>query len=350
VIYRKLLLRSRSFGDRHQLRRSTDYRSIAKGDIEMSIVKTHLQRRMGILALTFAALLIASVQNSFASDTLTNAHRFAPRGTFDSVTVDYGVTQKGQLGMNIHLKFTLYELKGVDSRIKIRFQDSAGNNLKDTNKNFYSSDDGSVSAFYDMKPGYDPAEYSDAQIFMPYSEFDITRAGTYNLRMDIDLVYEDGTLIQHLNFHEFEYSRKGETTPTPASSGNPSATFDRVWVDYDVTSNGQRGLRIHTKFTVTGMKGISGSLRVRFQKADGTYLRSSDGNYEDADGEVAATDSIKPGYDTTVYNDFDVFIPYSEFHLGAGKYDMKMDVDVMDASDGLIQHLTWYDFVYTKNN
>jgi hypothetical protein len=316
----------------------------------MSIVQTHRHRRTRILGAILTSILALAVQNVFADTSPTN--RFAPRAAFDSVWVDYGVTQSSQLGMNIHLKFTVYELKGVSTRIKIRFQDAQGDNLKDTNRVFYSSDDNSVAAFYDMKPGYDPAEFSDAQVFMPYSEFDITRAGTYNLRMDIDLVYEDGTLIQHLNFHEFEYTRKATTTATtntPAPS-SINATFDKVWVDYDVTSGGQRGMRIHTKFSVSGMKGVAGFLRIRFQKADGTYLKSSDGNYEDDEGSVAAEDNIKPGYEPTDYNDFDVFIPYNEFHLGPGKYDLKMDIDLMDASSGLIQHMSWYEFVYTKNN
>jgi hypothetical protein len=254
------------------------------------------------------------------------------------------------LGMNIHMKYTVYELKGVDTQIRIKFQDSSGNDLKDTNKSFYT-ENGNVAVFGDMKPGYDPADYNDFQVFMPYSEFDITRPGKYNLKMDIDLIYEDGTLIQHLAFHEFEYTRGGggSTTPTSPSSGI-TTTFDRVWIDYNVTQSSQLGMRIHTKFTVTGMKGVSGYLRIRFQKSDGTWLKSSDGNYEDSDGEVAAEDSIKPGYETTVYNDFDVFIPYSEFHLGPGKYDLKADVDVVDSSEDLIAHLTWYDFVYTKNN
>jgi len=58
-----------------------------------------------------------------------------------------------------------------------------------------------------LKPGFDTAVYKDLQFFMPYNEFKLSR-GKYNLKMDADLNYRNGDLIQHLNFYEFEYEEK----------------------------------------------------------------------------------------------------------------------------------------------
>ena len=58
-----------------------------------------------------------------------------------------------------------------------------------------------------MKPAYDKAVYDDLQIFMPYDELDLPR-GKYNLKMDVDLAYDDDELIQHLNFYDFQYDQK----------------------------------------------------------------------------------------------------------------------------------------------
>jgi len=306
-------------------------------------------RRRPILkfgAFLLAASLYLMPISAFASSP-TNV--FKPSARFDKAWVDYDITQGGIKGMNIHVKFAVYELKGVDTQIRIKFQDSQGNDLKDSNKSFYT-ENGNVAVFSDLKPGYDATEYNDLQIFMPYAEFDITRAGKYNLKMDIDLIYENGTFIQHLGYHEFEYSRGGTTTNNTPSTSNITAKFDSVWIDYNVTEKGQLGMRIHTKFSVTNMKAQDGSIRIYFQKADGTSLKSSDGNFESELGNVAAFNDIKPGYDVTDYKDLATFMPYSEFHLGVGKHDLKMDIDLIDDDGTLIQHLTFYEFVYTKNN
>jgi hypothetical protein len=314
----------------------------------MNTARTRRSRFDKIGAFLLAAVLYLVPLSAFAS---SMAPIYTPSAKFDRAWVDYGVTQGGKLGMTIHTKFTVYELKGVDTQVRIKFQDSQGNDLKDNNKSFYT-ENGNVAVFGDLKPGYDPAEYSDFQVFMPYSELDITRVGKYNLKMDIDLIYENGTLIQHMSFYEFEYSRNepASTTTTPASNNSITATFDSVWIDYNVTEKGELGMRIHTKFSVSNMKSQDGSLRIYFQKSDGTSLKSSDGNFESKLGNVAAFNDIKPGYDVTDYKDLATFMPYSELHLGPGKYNLKMDIDLINDDGELIKHLTFYDFTYTKNN
>jgi hypothetical protein len=59
-----------------------------------------------------------------------------------------------------------------------------------------------------LKPGYDPAEYADYKVFMPYAEFDLPD-GKYDLTMDIKLIYKAGGLIQMLTSHDFVYSQTG---------------------------------------------------------------------------------------------------------------------------------------------
>jgi len=315
----------------------------------MKNIKAGWKRWCMVSTILLAFTFVLTPMSTFAVDKSTT-NLFKPSAKFDREWVDYGVTRNGQLGMLIHLKFTVYELKGVDTQVRIKFQDSQGNDLKDTNKSYYT-ENGNVAVFSDLKPGYEPTDYNDLQVFMPYSEFDITRTGKYNLKMDVDLIYEDGTLIGHLTYYDFEYERNGGgSTNNTNSPANISAKFDSVWIDYNVTQGGQLGMRIHNKFTVYSMKGVDGAIRIRFEKADGSFLKSSDGSFEDNDGEVAANEEIKPGYEPTVYNDLDTFMPYSELHLGPGKYNLKMDIDLVDGNGDLIQHLTFYDFVYTKNN
>lgn len=130
-------------------------------------------------------------------------------------------------------------------------------------------------------------------------------------------------------------------TPTPTSS---KASFDKIWVDYNVTENGRLGMRIHIKFSVYKMKDQKIYLAVYFQKKDGTSLTSSDPDYSSANGNLAVFSALKPGYDSTDYNDLQVFMPYGAFDLKRGKNDLKMDVDLIYENGDLIEHLTYNDF------
>lgn len=44
-----------------------------------------------------------------------------------------------------------------------------------------------------------------------------------------------------------------------ASASRFSGNVENVWVDYDQWQNGKKGMLIHVKFTVDGMKGREGN-------------------------------------------------------------------------------------------
>lgn len=107
-------------------------------------------------------------------------------------------------------------------------------------------------------------------------------------------------------------------------------------------------MRIHVKFTTYGMKNLPSYLAVYFRKTDGTKLLTNNVNYRSTDGQVAIYKELNPGYATTDYNDMQLFLPYSELSLPSGTYDLRMIVNLIYKEGGLIQHLTDYDFEYTK--
>ena len=149
-------------------------------------------------------------------------------------------------------------------------------------------------------------------------------------------------------------SASKSSSPTPKSSETPKSTtnsnvttkFQKVWVDYNVTEDGENGMRIHVKFQVTNMKDVDSKVMVYFQEEDGTNLTGS-GLYS-SDGKVAAKKELKPGFDVTEYKDLEIFMPYNELNLTKGKYNLKMDIDLADDDENLIQHLTFHEFQYEK--
>ncbi|HEY0462005.1 MAG TPA: hypothetical protein VGC97_22925 [Pyrinomonadaceae bacterium] len=131
-------------------------------------------------------------------------------------------------------------------------------------------------------------------------------------------------------------------------SDKPNTEFEKIWVDYNVRENGRLGMRIHVKFTVNNMKDVDSYMAVYFEKADGAKLISTNRKFSSDDGQAAVFRATKPGYDETVYKDLDVFMPYDELKLGRGRYDLKMDVDLIYENGDLVEHLAYHDFEYEK--
>jgi len=140
-----------------------------------------------------------------------------------------------------------------------------------------------------------------------------------------------------------------EDSPTPEPKSDAVKTdFDRLWVDYNVTEKGRLGMRVHIDCSVKNMKGVSSYLALYFQKKDGTKLFTDTQGFRSKDGQVALYKSLKPAYDDAVYEDSQFFMPYEEFNLKRGKYDLQIDVDLIYENGEMAEHMTIYDFEYEK--
>jgi hypothetical protein len=278
--------------------------------------------------------------------------RTAASAKLDRIWVDYDITEGGRKGMRIHTKFTVYGMKNVASYMAIYFETSDGKRLRDNNKSFYSTS-GEVAVYKELQIGYDPGVYNDLAIFMPYEELDL-EPGEYDLRMDVDLIYKSGGLIQHVTYEKFVYTQPDadvDEAPLPTTDTTPStgkATVEKVWVDYDVTEGGRKGMRIHVNFTVRGLKGVESYLAIYFERANGDKLMNTNTAYASKNGQLAVFKSLKPGYEPTVYEDAQLFLPYEEIKIGKGVFDMKMDIDLIYKNGDLFQHLDFHDFVFKR--
>ncbi len=136
-------------------------------------------------------------------------------------------------------------------------------------------------------------------------------------------------------------------TPTPNTNSDVKTSFDRVWVDYNVTEKERKGMRIHVKFSVKNLKGVNSDVAVYFQKKDGTSLTSSDSDFS-RNGNTAIFSPLKPAYDDAVYNDVQLFMPYDELNLKRGRHDLKMDIDLIYKNGDIIEHLTFNEFWYEE--
>jgi len=315
----------------------------------MNVSKTIIQK-FSRVALVFAVCLL-TLTSAFA---LTNKshllsadnsikNSFNPSAEFKSCWVDYNVTENGRKGMRVHVNFEVTGLKGVDSKLVARVQSDNGDFLMSNSS--YSNDEGQLETSYSIKPGYPTTVYEDAEMFLPYSEIRVGQ-GVWALKLDIDLSYEDGELIQHLAFKNFRFTLPSYAEDTP-DKPEVSAKVNRIWVDYDVFENRKKGMRIHVNFEVTGLKDIDSKLTVRVVRDNDTYL-SSRTSYSNEEGELEVSFVMKPGYPTTVYKDADVFLPYDEIVLRKGVWDLKLDIDLNYDNGELIDHLEYHEFEFTR--
>lgn len=266
-----------------------------------------------------------------------------PNADFEKIWVDQNLVEDGVKGISIKANFTVYNLKGIDSEIVYRFKKD-GVLLKGSTID-YKTTTGDLSARRLLAPAYSATVYTDLDAFVPYTEFNLS-PGTHNLVMESAVILKDGTLVKFLTSQNVRL-----VIPSASTTINKkgSATFDTLWVDFGVTQEGKIGMLVHVKLTVNDLKDEDVMLQLLFEKQDGTKLYSNNKTYRDPNGQTAAYRNIRPIYDSALFSDVSAFIPYSEFNLPVGKYDLKIHADLVYSDYSVVTHLNYYPFTYTRS-
>lgn len=129
---------------------------------------------------------------------------------------------------------------------------------------------------------------------------------------------------------------------------HPDIWIDSFWVNYDQLQEGKKGLLVHIKLSVYGMKDIDCSVAIYFLYGFEKPVKDKNQKFYTAAGNVAIYKDIKPIYDDAVFNDLQIFMPYDELELDPGSHKLKMDIDFTYSDGTRIQHLKYYDFNYTQ--
>src|SRR3979411_2889186 len=107
---------------------------------------------------------------------------------------------------------------------------------------------------------------------------------------------------------------------------DPEAIYEGARIVHNVTVDGVKGMRVHAKFRVRYGLGVPCMMIAYFyyDDAENTPLKSSDADYPDKQGNVAATANFTPAYYPAVYNDLQLFMPYDALNMESGeKYQLK---------------------------
>lgn len=151
-------------------------------------------------------LISPLTQKAFTYSQKPKRNPDAVTATVKRVWIDYNVKEGGRTGMRVHVNFQVGGLLNVSSQVAVRIAKSDDTYVPGSS-DYFMNEDGAFRAIFKLKPIYDPAVYSDAAIFIPYDEIVISK-GKWNLRLDIDLNYDDDELIKHLHWEPFTFTQK----------------------------------------------------------------------------------------------------------------------------------------------
>jgi hypothetical protein len=172
-------------------------------------VKNYLALRVSVssaIALALIALLIAAPNSAVHAQKMVAAnstprieitplnHATAPddpEAEYQGARVVHNVTVNGQKGMRVHAKFLVRYGLDVSCRLIAYFFNDDGSPIL-ANDPKYRDAEGGVSAHTDFKPQYDPAQYNDLQIFIPYSALNLEESGEYDLKFYLALYDQEG--------------------------------------------------------------------------------------------------------------------------------------------------------------
>ena len=260
------------------------------------------------------------------------------RGKFTRITMEHNVEEDGVKGMNLLLDFSVKGMKDQDGRCSVYFYDQDGVALVDKNGNYRTSD-GKVSVGRDIRPGYEESWYTDYKIFMPYSELELA-PGTYVLKF-YGLVWDRSVSPNEQMVESSTYEFKFEKGADASGALDQGSTVEPITgeikditVEHNFVKDGVKGMKILVDFEVQHMRGVDGSCDVFCYFENGDPVKGKTSDYQTSKGNLTTSANINPRYDDTVYTDFELFVPYKEFDVGSGKYDMKFRCWIYERSNG----------------
>ncbi len=113
-----------------------------------------------------------------------------------------------------------------------------------------------------------------------------------------------------------------------------SAKVENTWIEHDVTQNGETGMRIHTKVTVNGLKGNKVRVQAMFYDSNKNYLNGGIYGYRTADGHPCVSEDVIPSYESSLWEDFNLFMPNSAIPMTTGTNTYYIAVFVQDRQSG----------------
>ena len=102
--------------------------------------------------------------------------------TFEKVWVEHDVRVDGKKGMRIHVKFIVKNSLNASCTLMAQFYRRDGSYLKSDGQPAYTTSEGHVYTYVNVRPRFTNTRYDDKSLFIPYEAFNIKGAGVSFLK------------------------------------------------------------------------------------------------------------------------------------------------------------------------
>jgi hypothetical protein len=108
------------------------------------------------------------------------------------------------------------------------------------------------------------------------------------------------------------------------------AEIGKVKIVHNVDDGGRLGMQVQTDLLIRRRKGIRCRYTVLLLDHFGNPLKDVNRQYSTETGDVCATCSFTPDADEDRVKGLTVFVPYEEFDLPDGEYDLRLSATLFD--------------------
>lgn len=119
-------------------------------------------------------------------------------------------------------------------------------------------------------------------------------------------------------------------TPVQIPSEPASAVIREIEVTHNVFQSNQAGLQIRLNFSIKNRKGIQCRAVAYFFDEAHKPLQDVNQHFQTADGKVCVGSTFQPGFEETFYNNYILFLPYSELDQKDGEYRLGLNTMIYD--------------------
>ena len=121
-----------------------------------------------------------------------------------------------------------------------------------------------------------------------------------------------------------------------------------VWIQHDIISNYIKGMNIHAQFAIYNAQNKPCNISSYFFYDTGIRLNDFDGMFTSTEGQVAVGNSFIPQYINSNFNDFILFMPYNQLHMGTGIYRLNLIVTLAQENGTLISTSKPVEFIFNQ--
>lgn len=267
----------------------------------------------------------------------------SPQATIDSVRQEHNIYNNNQKGMAIYVTFSVNYFLNRPGTLLATFNDRlSGQPLTDNNGNF-TTPAGQVASQKSFQAPYDTTQYTDFALFLPYNELDLP-LGDYKLAFQLTILDDNtGQTLAISDPINFSYTQNQATLAR--------ATINDLAFKYDAEQDGEIGLEIIIDFEALNLRGQGGQAVAYFYFGDESNRPLLDFNdrYVTPYGTVGTGRTFTPATNNATYDDFNLFIPYSELHMAPGAYNLKFYVVIWTNNGTALTTSEWIYFLYVQD-